>query len=186
MKNRRGFTLIELLIVVVIIGVLSTVVIPNGLVAIQKSKQKNTMKDIASVSTAIMGYVTDNGVAPAQAGTYEGGDSFYAMVCPLHIKVLPLKDSWGNPFRVWCGLAATEYGISDSEADDFLVASFGRDNEQDDFTFNPGSPEVGVYSISSLEDFDNDLIMWNAAWIRGPAAGSGGSGGGGCSGPSRP
>lgn len=189
MEKQKGFTLIELLIVVVMIGILATVVIPNALVAIHKSRQKNTMKDISSISTAIMAYVTDNGVPPAQDGTFQSGDSFYAAVCPLHIRVLPLKDGWGNSFRVWCGSAATQYGISNPEADDFLVASFGRDNTQDDFSFNPEAPELGAYSIGSMEDFDNDLIMWNGTWIRGPAGGSGGgggNGGGGCSPPSRP
>jgi len=195
---RKGFTLIELLIVVAIIGILTAILIPNIQVALNKSKQKNTMKDISSISTAIMGYVTDNGVSPAQDGTYEGGDTFSNALSPLQIKVLPIKDHWGNPFRIWCGSAATQYGISDPEPDDFLVASFGRDDEQDDFTFDPEASEIGVYSIGSMDDFDKDLVMWNGTWVHGPGgySGSGGgddSGGGGddggesgCSPPSRP
>jgi type II secretion system protein G len=167
-KTIRGFTLIELLIAVAIIGLLAAMFVPNALTAIHKSKQKSTMRDITTIAVAITDYITDNGRTPTQDGTYDGSSAFYYAVTPFYIKTLPLNDKWGNRYRVWCGSAASEYGISGALGDDFLVASFGRDKTQESFTFDEGSVRAGLFQVSSISDFDKDLIMWNGNWIRYP------------------
>ena len=176
-KRPNGFTLIELLIVIAIIGILSTIVIPNVMVSINRAKQKSTMKDIATLSSAITSYITDNGTMSAQNGSYDTSTTFYKALCPFYIRVLPINDQWGNGFQVWIGTSATQYGISNPEPEDHIVASFGRDNEQeDDFTFDPSSPEAGFFILRKMIHFNNDLIMLNGIWIRGPGAPSSGKG----------
>jgi type II secretion system protein G len=170
-RTKRGFTLIELLIVVAIIGLLAALFIPNALTAIQKSKQKSTMKDLNSISLAIADYITDNGRAPTQDGTYDGSSVFYNAIASFYIKVFPLTDEWGNGIRVWCGSAATQYGISSPLQEDYIVASYGRDKAQEGFTFDFNAPEAGLYEVSSLSDFDKDLVAYNGTWIRYPRAG---------------
>lgn len=171
-KKIRGFTLIELLISVAIIGILVATFIPNALTAIHKSKQKSTMRDIYSIAVAITDYVTDNGSTPTQDGTYDGSSAFSNAISPFYIKALPINDKWGTGYRVWCGSAASEYGISGALGDDFLVASFGRDKTQESFTFDEGSYGAGIFQVFSISDFDKDLIMWNGNWIRYPRIGS--------------
>lgn len=172
-KTIGGFTLIELLIAVAVIGLLAAMFVPNALTAIHKSKQKSTMRDIRTIAVAITDYVTDNGSAPTQEGIYDGSSAFYNAMSPFQVKNLPLNDKWGAGYRVWCGSAASEYGISGAFSDDFLVASFGRDKTQEGFTFDEGSLGAGLFQVSSLSDFDKDLIMWNGIWIRYPRVGSG-------------
>jgi len=57
----RGFTLLELLIVVVIVGILATVAIPNFRKSIEKAKVKDVQAALSAVSSAERVYRLDQG-----------------------------------------------------------------------------------------------------------------------------
>ena len=58
----EGFTLVELLIVVVIIGILAAIAIPNFIAYRQKSYDSAALSDIKNAYTAAQDYFTDNPV----------------------------------------------------------------------------------------------------------------------------
>lgn len=169
-KKMKGFTLIEMLIVVAIIGILAALLIPNAMSAIQKAKQKGTMKDINSIATALTDYITDKGAAPVSNGEINPGDAVYSALSGFYLKVLPQNDQWGGKFQVFGGSGGA-YGVT-CGVDDFLVASWGRGKGLQAFTFNPLEPTTAYFDITGMASFDEDLVNWDGSWIHAPKSGS--------------
>lgn len=68
-RNQKGFTLVELLIVVIILGILAAVVIPQFNNAASESKESALVANLATVRQAIEMYkVQHNDDFPATAG----------------------------------------------------------------------------------------------------------------------
>ena len=64
--NRRGFTLIELMIVVLVIGILAAIAIPNFLAMVSRSKEAAVMSNSHAVQLAAEDFaVQNNGIYAA-------------------------------------------------------------------------------------------------------------------------
>jgi general secretion pathway protein G len=104
-RTQRGFTLIEIMVVVIILGVLGALVLPNVMSRPDHAKLTAARTDIQSISTALEIYRLDNGRYPT---TGQGLDALVSRptVAPVprqwnvqgYLKS-PALDPWGAPYQ---------------------------------------------------------------------------------------
>ena len=104
-STQRGFTLIEIMVVVVIIGVLGAIVVPQFMSRPDQAKVTAARTDIQAISTALEMYRLDTFNYPS---TQQGLDALSKRPSgtPVaknwnpqgYLKSLPL-DPWGTPYQ---------------------------------------------------------------------------------------
>lgn len=122
---QRGFTLIEVMVVIVILGVLAAIIVPNVMGKVDSSKIKSTKISMVTIAHELDAFKLDNGRYPT---TQEGLDALIHK--PANAKNYPdggylgnsaMKDSWGNDFQ---------YMAPGSEGRPFDLYSFGADGKE--------------------------------------------------------
>ena len=170
-RRRVGFTLIELLVVVAIIGIVTTILIPNLLDSLQKSKQKRTVADMREVGIAWLSWLTDQ-VSAASAGNpqkfdFDGSfstsltaakllDDFYVDEDMFYARQVPDKDGWGHDFDYWWSgnpLVTPVLGIR----------SRGRDGQV--------GPSANPYTLGPFvaTNYDEDIVWSDGLFVRFPS-----------------
>ena len=121
----RGFSMLEVMIVVVIIGILASIIVPNILGQKEKADKQKAITDITALENALQMYYLDNNRYPT---TEQGLEALVQKPTsePLprsypnqgYIRRLP-EDPWGNPYQM---LNPGEHGEID-------IFSMGKDGE---------------------------------------------------------
>lgn len=91
LRRRDGFTLIELLIVIVIIGILSTLVIANFVGVRARARDAQRKTDLSQIRTALQLYYSDEGQYPSwtTATSPDCGEEFGGDTGVTYIKEMP-------------------------------------------------------------------------------------------------
>ncbi len=143
-QRQLGFSLLELMVVIVILGILATMVIPNVFSSRGKAEQQKVISDLTSLENAMETYFLDNGRYPTseqglealveaprmdpQARNFpEGG----------YIRRLP-NDPWGNKYQL---LSPGQYGRYDI----FSMGFDGLSGTDDD---------IGTWNMDNLDNKD--------------------------------
>ncbi|MCY4472188.1 MAG: type II secretion system major pseudopilin GspG [Kistimonas sp.] len=105
LSRQLGFTLIEIMVVVVILGVLAALVIPNIVSRPDQAKVTVAQADIKAIASAMEIYRLDNGVYPT---TEQGLEALVQEPSEEpaprnwnrdgYLKKVP-RDPWGNPYQ---------------------------------------------------------------------------------------
>jgi len=119
----QGFTLLEIMVVVVIIGLLAAIVVPNFVGNIDKAAVSRTKQDIRGIETALNLYRLDNFRYPS------GGDGLQALVTnpgessapnwKQQLKKVPV-DPWNHPYQY----------ANPGQHSEFDVFSLGADGQE--------------------------------------------------------
>ena len=131
-RNARGFTLIEIMLVVIIIGALAAIIVPNFGGRSEQAKIVVAKADISNIATALKLYELDNGVFPSTAqGLLALRERAASSPVPKNWNGPYLEkdtvDPWGNPYLyVSPGTRRSDYDLSSkgkdvNSADDDIV-----------------------------------------------------------------
>jgi general secretion pathway protein G len=121
-----GFTLIEIMVVVVIIGLLAAVIVPNIVGKVDEARVAKARQDLQAIETALTLYRLDNFRYPTtdqglKALTQQPDPSLKNWRQGGYIEQGSLKDPWGNDYQyVYPGTHGHEYDLY----------SFGRDGQE--------------------------------------------------------
>jgi len=132
----RGFTLIEIMVVIVILGILATVIVPNIMSRPDEARITKAKTDIRSLETALSMYKLDNYDYPTNDQGLEALEAEPTLP-PIpknyrqeaYLKKLPL-DPWQNPYQY---LYPGEHGVYD-------LYSFGPDQQ-------PSDDDIGIWNM---------------------------------------
>ena len=126
MKTKSGFTLVEILIVVVILGILAAIVIPQFTEASTEARESSLMSDLQTLRSQIELYKVQHNDEPPALATFEeqmtetsdidgntSGDKEADADAPFgpYLQAIPT-----NPFTD--GNSVVDWGASDADSED--------------------------------------------------------------------
>lgn len=98
-NNAKGFSLIELLVVLMILGLIAGLVVPNVLERGQDAKLKAAAAEVQRLSMAVDEYYLDNGRPPEELRNLLDKPSSASNWNGPYIKESNLNDPWENAYQ---------------------------------------------------------------------------------------
>ncbi len=143
-RKEKGFTLLELMVVIVILGILASLVVPNVIGNKEKADRQKAVSDISALEQALDMYKLDNSVYPstdqglqALVSKPSGSPEPRNYRSGGYIKRLP-QDPWGYDYQY---LNPGEHG----KVDVFSLGSDGQEGGEDTAT------DIGNWNMQDVK-----------------------------------
>lgn len=139
-SKQRGFTLIELLIVIVIIGILSTLVIANFIGVRARARDAQRKTDLSQIRTALQLYYSDEGAYPSwDASSYPAcGAEFTGGTGVTYIKKMPCDPQDKQQGKYTYAASPTGCGLNITCTGYTLMACLENASDSDSDVKQPG------------------------------------------------
>ena len=98
-KTQSGFSLIELLVVLVILGLIAGLVVPNIIGRTEDAKVKAAATTIQRLAMGVEAYYLDNGEVPERLEQLVTDPGDVSNWTGPYVKASILKDPWGEPYQ---------------------------------------------------------------------------------------
>ncbi len=168
--RQGGFSIVELVLVVLIIGLIASIMIPNLIDAIHKAKQRRTMAELRLIGTAWMSWLTDQAGA-SSAGAQQlyrvGGfraltyGEIYGYLHPsdtfYYMQEIPARDAWGSQLTFYMNTSL----LTDSQ---LLLCAAARD---DNYETCDGTKDIPIGPFVAT-NFDQDIVWADGFLVRWP------------------
>ncbi len=114
-RRSGGFTLIEVMVVVLILGLLAALIVPNVMQSSERAKLEKARMDCSTIVGAARMFFIDRGRVPELQELTERRNGF------SYLEQIP-KDPWGGDYII----------LADGMPPDFEVKSLGRNRSAGD------------------------------------------------------
>jgi type II secretory pathway pseudopilin PulG len=151
-KFRKSEIALIIVAIIIFLCISLTFALPDIHSAIQRSKQKQTMKDLRSIGTAVEVYQIDFNTYPICNDI----DELAEFLQPNYMRMVPKLDGWRNPFL---------YEVRNG-GEDYCLISRGRDGVQD--ILIPDKFDIYSFNIKLFDGFDHDIVFCDGQFTRYP------------------